>query len=400
MTAGSPRRARSSLRRTRTGPQRAGPQRAGHQWAGPPNGDLIFHGGTLWPPRTQKLLLDGDSLVEAESWCIRGSVRHGRDPGRTGDRIGAIPRSIDLAAVIRDEETLTTVEFILEPAESGPEDPLSLEPAGRKTMVQQVTLAVFLVLPLLALIAAIPVAWGWGLSIQDVVIFAAMYIWTGLGVTVGFHRYLTHRAFRASRPVHLLLTVAGSMSLEASPIQWVADHRRHHRFSDRDGDPHSPWRYGTGTWAVTKGFFYSHVGWLFDWEQTSEEQYAPELVKDPVTSLGLPLLRAHGSLSPFSFRRSSGDSGRGPGRGPWPRSSGRSLVRICLLHHVTFSHQLGMPHHRTKAVQDEGPEHQRVVAGDSVVGRVVAQLPPRRADVGPPRCAALRDRHSAPSSSG
>ena len=237
--------------------------------------------------------------------------------------------------MIRDEETLTTVEFILEPAESGPEDPLSLEPEGRKTMVQQVTLAIFLVLPLLALIAAIPVAWGWGLSIQDVVIFAAMYIWTGLGVTVGFHRYLTHRAFRASRPVHLLLTVAGSMSLEASPIQWVADHRRHHRFSDREGDPHSPWRYGTGTWAVTKGFFYSHVGWLFDWEKTSEDQYTPELVKDPVASwvsryyvlmvaLSLLIPPLVGGLWSWSWE------------GALAAFFWASLVRICLLHHVTF----------------------------------------------------------------
>jgi stearoyl-CoA desaturase (delta-9 desaturase) len=225
---------------------------------------------------------------------------------------------------------------VLEPLGSADEAPLETSPPGRKTMTQQVTLAIFVFVPLLALVAAIPVAWGWGLSLRDVVIFTVMYAWTGLGVTVGFHRYLTHRAFRAKKPVHVLLVLAGSMAVEASPIQWVADHRRHHRFSDRDGDPHSPWRYGTGFRAVTKGFFYSHVGWLFDWDKTSEEQYAPELLADgyvswisrhyvlmvtaslliPAVIGGLWAWSWYGALTAFFWG---------------------SLVRICLIHHVTFS---------------------------------------------------------------
>jgi stearoyl-CoA desaturase (delta-9 desaturase) len=209
-------------------------------------------------------------------------------------------------------------------------------PADRKTWFQQVMLAVFLVVPFVALLAAIPVAWGWGLSWRDAVIATTMYVVSGLGITVGFHRYLTHRSFRARRPVRIALAIAGSLAIQASPIQWVADHRKHHRFSDREGDPHSPWRYGTGFLAVTKGFFYSHAGWLFDWDKTDEVQYASELVADRdiawisrtftywvAVSLLLPALV--GGLWSWSWQ------------GAVTAFFWASLVRICLLHHVTFA---------------------------------------------------------------
>ncbi|MBV9660338.1 MAG: acyl-CoA desaturase [Acidimicrobiales bacterium] len=209
-------------------------------------------------------------------------------------------------------------------------------PPGRKTWVQQVLLTVFLVVPFAALAAAIPVAWGWGLSWRDAVIASAMYAISGLGVTVGFHRYLTHRSFRAKRPLRIALAIAGSLALQASVIQWVADHRRHHRFSDREGDPHSPWRYGTGMAALAKGFFYSHVGWLYDWERTDEERYAPELVADRdinwvsrmfptwvVVSMLAPALV--GGLWAWSWQ------------GAVTAFFWGSLARVCLLHHVTFA---------------------------------------------------------------
>jgi stearoyl-CoA desaturase (delta-9 desaturase) len=232
--------------------------------------------------------------------------------------------------------SLTTAESLLDPPNQG-ESPQDTPPAAEhKSWAQQATLTIFLVLPFAALAAAVPVAWGWGLSLRDAVIALVMYAFTGLGITVGFHRYLTHRAFRAKRPLRIFLAIAGSMALEASPIQWVADHRRHHRFSDREGDPHSPWRYGTGFKAVSKGFIYSHFGWLFDWETTSETQYAPELVADPdinwisrtftwwvAISLVLPALV--GGLWSWSWQ------------GALTAFFWGSLVRICLLHHVTFS---------------------------------------------------------------
>jgi stearoyl-CoA desaturase (delta-9 desaturase) len=126
------------------------------------------------------------------------------------------------------------------------------------------------------------------------------------------------------------------MAIEGPVIRWVADHRKHHRFSDREGDPHSPWRYGRNFRAVTKGFFYSHLGWLFDVEQTSEEKFAPDLCRDPaiarvsrtfpvwvVTSMLLPPLV--GGLWSWSWQ------------GALTAFFWGSLVRVALLHHVTFS---------------------------------------------------------------
>jgi stearoyl-CoA desaturase (delta-9 desaturase) len=228
---------------------------------------------------------------------------------------------------------MTTVEPVLDPPQPV-DEPTQL--VDRKTWTQQVLLTIFLVVPLAAVIAAVPVAWGWGLSGRDIVIAAVMYVTTGLGITVGFHRYLTHRAFTARRPVRIALTVAGSMALEASAIQWVADHRRHHRFSDKDGDPHSPWRYGTGFRALTKGFFYSHVGWLFDWEKTDELKYASDLIADRDVNflsrtfswwvaLSLLLPPLVGGLWGWSWQAAVTAFFWG------------SLVRICLLHHVTFA---------------------------------------------------------------
>jgi stearoyl-CoA desaturase (delta-9 desaturase) len=213
------------------------------------------------------------------------------------------------------------------------------EPEGiedRKTWLQQAILTLFLVVPFTAVLAAVPVAWGWGLSWRDVAIAVVMYAVAGLGVTVGFHRYLTHRSFNTSRPIRVILAIAGSLAIESSPIQWVADHRRHHRFSDKEGDPHSPWRYGNSVGALTKGFVYSHVGWLYDWEKTDEIKYAPELIADRdvnfvsrhfstwvAVSLLLPPLA--GGLLGWSWQAAVTAFFWG------------SLVRLFLLHHVTFA---------------------------------------------------------------
>jgi stearoyl-CoA desaturase (delta-9 desaturase) len=228
---------------------------------------------------------------------------------------------------------MTTVEPLLDPPH-----PLSdeIEQVERKSWTQQILLTIFLVVPFVAIVGAVPLAWGWGVSWRDLVIAGVLYAVSGLGVTVGFHRYLTHRSFQARRPVRIALALAGSLALQSSAIQWVADHRKHHRFSDKDGDPHSPWRYGTGARALTKGFFYSHVGWLYDWEKTDELKYAPELIADPdinfisrtfawwvaASLLIAPLV---GGLWGWSWKAAVTALIWG------------SLVRIALLHHVTFA---------------------------------------------------------------
>jgi stearoyl-CoA desaturase (Delta-9 desaturase) len=210
------------------------------------------------------------------------------------------------------------------------------ETPDRKGWVSQVVLFLFISLPLVALVAAVPVFWGWGLTWRDAIIAFVMYGLTGHGVTIGFHRYFTHRGFKAKRWLRVFLAVAGSMAIQGSVIQWVADHRRHHRFSDKDGDPHSPWRYGENLRALTKGFFYSHVGWLFDWQKTSEHRYAPELVADPdirAVSRTFPLWVSVSMVLPALV----GGLWSWSWKGALTAFFWGSLVRVSLLHHVTFA---------------------------------------------------------------
>ncbi|MBA2554185.1 MAG: acyl-CoA desaturase [Geodermatophilaceae bacterium] len=201
---------------------------------------------------------------------------------------------------------------------------------------EQLTLYVFVIVPFLALIAAVPVAWGWGLGWVDVALFVLFYFVTGHGITVGYHRYFTHGSFKAPKPVRIILAICGSMAIQGPVIQWVADHRRHHAFSDREGDPHSPWRFGSTLPALTKGLFHAHLGWLFDPDQTNRGRYAPDLLKDDAVrrtsnlfilwagvSLFLPALL--GGLLTWSWTGAvSGFFWAG-------------LVRVCVLHHVTWS---------------------------------------------------------------
>jgi stearoyl-CoA desaturase (Delta-9 desaturase) len=129
-------------------------------------------------------------------------------------------------------------------------NPLLEEPASMSAMV---VLVIGVVFPFIGLLAAVPIAWGWGLSWLDITIGAVFYLISGFGVTVGFHRYFTHKAFKAQRWLRVVLAVAGSLSVEGPLVQWVADHRRHHTFADRQGDPHSPWRFGATAAGLAKG---------------------------------------------------------------------------------------------------------------------------------------------------
>jgi len=142
------------------------------------------------------------------------------------------------------------------------------------------TIGIFIFLPLVAVVLAIPVAWGGFLSWVDVALVVVFYAISAFGVTLGYHRHFTHGSFKANRPLKIALALAGSMSLQGSLAQWVADHRKHHKFSDEVGDPHSPWRYGTSKRAVAKGLVYAHMMWIFSEDQTSIDAYAPDIKND------------------------------------------------------------------------------------------------------------------------
>ena len=214
-----------------------------------------------------------------------------------------------------------------------PKSDFEEEPAS---MTQRIIVAVFVGVPMLALVAAIPFAWGWGLGWHDVVIAAVFYWITGLGITVGYHRYFTHGSFKAKTPLRVALAIAGTMAMQGPVLTWVSDHRRHHKYSDKEGDPHSPWRYGTDTKALAKGLAIAHLLWLFDPNQTSEEKYSPDLLADKnirrVSKLFAPIVGVS-LLAPALIGGLWGMSWHGA----ITAFFWAGLVRITFLHHVTWS---------------------------------------------------------------
>lgn len=201
---------------------------------------------------------------------------------------------------------------------------------------QQLVTGLLVFGPVVAVLVTVPLLWGRFVNLSDLVMGAAFYVVACAGVTVGFHRLFTHRSFKANRPLRIALAVAGSLGMEGSVTAWVATHRRHHRYSDAAGDPHSPHRYGTGRAALLRGLVFAHVGWLFATDATSAERYAPDMLADrdlvrigqwfpalAVVSLGLPFLIGY-ALS-------------GTLRGALLAFVWAGLVRMAVLHHVTWS---------------------------------------------------------------
>lgn len=232
-----------------------------------------------------------------------------------------------------------------------PPDGPERERSGGERLYVMVT-ALIVVLPFVALGLAGWLLWGRLVHPVDVLLFAVFYVVTGLGVTVGFHRGLTHGSYRAARPLRCALAVAGSMSFQGDVIGWVATHRRHHAFTDRPGDPHSPYRYGTHLRGQLRGLLHAHVGWLFRNEQTPAERYAPDLLADRdirAVSRAFPVLCVLTLALPFGLGWAIG--------GSWLYGTTAllwaGLVRIALLQHVTWSvnslcHMIGERPFRTR----------------------------------------------------
>jgi stearoyl-CoA desaturase (Delta-9 desaturase) len=199
--------------------------------------------------------------------------------------------------------------------------------------VERVLVAVAVGVPLLALVAAVP---GWGLGWHDVVLAVAFYCVAGLGVSVGLHRYFTHGSFTAVRGFKVALAAAGSLAIEGPVITWVADHRRHHKYSDKQGDPHSPWRFGSGAKALSKGLVFAHTGWLFDGEVTSKERFCPDWLADADVAR---ISRWFPGLAAVSFAAPAviGGLWSMSWQGAVTAFFWAALVRIAFLHHITWS---------------------------------------------------------------
>src|SRR3954454_65646 len=160
-----------------------------------------------------------------------------------------------------------------------------VEPVHHEALHRTIT-GLITVLPILALGVAVWLSWDGLLRASDVIVFVCLYTLTGLGVPVGFHRLFTHRSFKARPAVRAVLAVLGSAAIEGPVISWVADHRKHHAFSDQEGDPHSPHvDHGVGWSGALRGLLHAHVGWLFiHTHRGRRSRYAPDLLADPVVA--------------------------------------------------------------------------------------------------------------------
>jgi stearoyl-CoA desaturase (delta-9 desaturase) len=201
---------------------------------------------------------------------------------------------------------------------------------------RNITLAA-VILPFVGFLAAIALLWNELVSAPDLAIFAALYLPTALGITIGYHRLFTHRAFEAKPWVRYTFAVLGSMAVQGSIIDWVADHRKHHAFTDKEGDPHSPHGHGSGIRGAITGLWYAHMGWLVDTQgQATKRQFAPELLEDPVmrriNASFLPLVGLS-LLLPFAL----GLGLTGTLAGGLTGMLWGGFVRIFLVHHVTWS---------------------------------------------------------------
>ena len=211
------------------------------------------------------------------------------------------------------------------------------ETPGRLNIVDKVATGVATVVPVAALAVGVWLAWDNSLYWKDVLIFFVCYVPTGLGITIGYHRLLTHRSFRCGPVVRALFTILGSMALEGPPIEWVANHRKHHAFSDQEGDPHSPHiGHGHGWSAPFRGLWHAHLGWVFRDGFASQRRYAPDLLADPVVRFinrTFVLWVLLGLAIPFGL----GYALTGTLDGALLGLLWGGAVRILVLHQVTFS---------------------------------------------------------------
>jgi stearoyl-CoA desaturase (delta-9 desaturase) len=212
-------------------------------------------------------------------------------------------------------------------------------PARRAVTVepgQKVITVAIVAGPVVALGIAVSLLWGRAVNLSDILMGICLYVVTGFGLTIGFHRLFTHNSFKTGRLLKIALAVVGSMGVEGSVTSWVATHRRHHMYSDHSGDPHSPHRYGEGGVALMRGLAFSHIGWLFVSDASSAERYAPDMLRDrDLQRIGrlFPVFAIASLAIPFGI----GYALAGTLVGAVTALVWAGLVRMAVLHHVTWS---------------------------------------------------------------
>lgn len=193
-----------------------------------------------------------------------------------------------------------------------------------------------IVLPLAGAVAAALLLWGWGFSWTHLLVLVGMYLATGLGITIGYHRLFTHKSFQAAPAVQVVLGILGSMAVEGPLFRWVATHRCHHKHSDRTNDPHSPHLHGEGWWGLLAGLWHAHCGWLFERDQPRLYRYIPDLLNQRslrAINRGFPIWVVLGLLIPTVLGGLLTWSWSGLLMGfLWG-----GMARIFLVHHMTWS---------------------------------------------------------------
>jgi stearoyl-CoA desaturase (Delta-9 desaturase) len=202
---------------------------------------------------------------------------------------------------------------------------------------QNIGTVVITVLPFIGLLAAVTMSWNEAVGLTDLLLFLGLYVICGFGITIGYHRMLTHRAFEAIAPLKAALLVAGSLAIQGAAIDWAVDHRTHHAFSDKEGDPHSPHHgFSNSIWGRLQGLVHAHVGWLFDHNRADQERYAKDLLQDRLVvtiSRLFPLWIVLSFAIPFALGGVITRTWTGAFTGlVWG-----GLVRLFFNHHVTWS---------------------------------------------------------------
>jgi stearoyl-CoA desaturase (delta-9 desaturase) len=209
---------------------------------------------------------------------------------------------------------------------------------GEMTRTEKAVNLAAVVVPFLATLAAIVFLWNSWVTATDLIIAAVMYVLTAVGITVGFHRLLTHRSFQTSKPLEYTFAILGSMAVQGPVIAWVADHRKHHAHTDEEGDPHSPHvSPDGGVQSVFAGLWHAHTGWLMSSQGRADwKKYAPDLYEDR----GMRFInRRFGSLVYLSLALPAlaGFLVTGTLVGALTGLLWGGLVRIFFVHHITWS---------------------------------------------------------------
>ena len=206
----------------------------------------------------------------------------------------------------------------------------------RATLGFHITNVLAITIPFAGLITAITLAWGWGFSWEHLFMLVGTYLFSAIGITVGYHRLFTHRSFETFRPIKFILALLGGMAVEGPLLKWVAIHRRHHQHSDDEGDPHSPHHHGSTVLGTLRGFWHAHVGWIFLPDSAGLYRYVVDLYPDKMLrriSALFPLWVAVSLAIPTVIGGLINMSWTGALLGfIWG-----GLVRVFMVHHLTWS---------------------------------------------------------------